>query len=157
MGLPACALDRPPTPLRYNILRTNMPNSRRHFLTLLAATTACRKPTTPTAPTPGAPPAFGTSPDAGPPISPATFTEAVLGDSARADEIPHLEDFEATEEVTQVRFAAVELLVAIPMIHLARGHLTHATIVAHVLRYMAGAAGQHTKSARRCYVRSIVL
>jgi len=45
---------------------------------------------------------------------------------ARADEIPHLEDFEATEEVTQVRFAAVELLVAIPMIHLARGHVTEA-------------------------------
>ena len=48
-----------------------MPNSRRHFLALLAATTACRKP-----PPPGAPPAFGTSPDAGPPISPATFAEA---------------------------------------------------------------------------------
>jgi Asp-tRNA(Asn)/Glu-tRNA(Gln) amidotransferase A subunit family amidase len=58
--------------------------TRRRFLSrastaLAAFTAACRKPT-PTSPTsdlpPGAPPAFGTSPEAGPPVSPATFAEA---------------------------------------------------------------------------------
>ncbi|HEY2012227.1 MAG TPA: amidase [Bryobacteraceae bacterium] len=61
-----------------------MSNSRRQFLNrastaLLAATAACRKPSP--APDsavlpPGAPPAFGTAPDVGPPVSPATFSEA---------------------------------------------------------------------------------
>jgi len=45
---------------------------------------------------------------------------------ARADQIPHLEAFEATEEFTGVRFAAVELLVTIPQIYLARGMLAEA-------------------------------
>ena len=59
-----------------------MPNSRRHFLSrasaaLMAVTAACRKPSTESAaPPPGAPPAFGTAPDAGPPVSPSTFAEA---------------------------------------------------------------------------------
>src|SRR4051812_8457867 len=64
-----------------------MSNSRRRFLSrasaaLLAAATACRKPApeaaapTGSASTPGAPPAFGTAPDVGPPVSPATFAEA---------------------------------------------------------------------------------
>ncbi len=67
-----------------------MPNSRRRFLSrassavtaaLTAALAACRKPTpnstglSPEA-TPGAPPAFGTSPEVGPPVSTATFAEA---------------------------------------------------------------------------------
>src|SRR5579883_1036337 len=61
-----------------------MLNSRRHFLSgisaaLAAVSAACRK----TAPTAvdgtlpaGAPPAFGTAPDVGPPVSPATFAQA---------------------------------------------------------------------------------
>ena len=59
-----------------------MSNSRRHFLSrasaaLMAVTAACRKPSTESAaPPPGAPPAFGTAPDAGPPVSPSTFAEA---------------------------------------------------------------------------------
>ena len=59
-----------------------MPNSRRRFLrrastTLMAAAAACRKSATDSAaPPPGAPPAFGTSPEAGPPVSGATFAEA---------------------------------------------------------------------------------
>ena len=59
-----------------------MSKSRRHFLNhasaaLLAATTACRKPAPPSTALPaGAPPAFGTSPDAGPPVSAGTFAEA---------------------------------------------------------------------------------
>jgi hypothetical protein len=57
-------------------------SSRRHFLSrasaaLLAALPACRKP----APAPqtlpaGAPPAFGTAPDVGPPVAESTFAEA---------------------------------------------------------------------------------
>src|SRR5450432_2554840 len=60
----------------------NMPNSRRQFLTrssaaLMAAAAACRKPAPNCAALPpGAPPAFGTSPDVGPPVSPSTFAEA---------------------------------------------------------------------------------
>jgi Asp-tRNA(Asn)/Glu-tRNA(Gln) amidotransferase A subunit family amidase len=43
----------------------------------MAATAACRKPTPESATLPpGAPPAFGTAPDVGPPVSDATFTEA---------------------------------------------------------------------------------
>jgi len=60
-----------------------MSNSRRQFLNrasaaLMAAATACRKPTPDSAAAlpPGAPPAFGTAPDAGPPVSPSTFAEA---------------------------------------------------------------------------------
>jgi len=60
-----------------------MSNSRRQFLNrasaaLMAAATACRKPTPDSAAVlpPGAPPAFGTAPDAGPPVSPSTFAEA---------------------------------------------------------------------------------
>ncbi len=59
-----------------------MPNSRRVFLSrasaaLMAVTAACRKPTADSAALPpGAPPAFGTAPEAGPPVSPATFAEA---------------------------------------------------------------------------------
>jgi Asp-tRNA(Asn)/Glu-tRNA(Gln) amidotransferase A subunit family amidase len=60
-----------------------MSNSRRYFLSrasaaLAALSAACRKPPAESsaAPTPGAPPAFGTSPDFGPPVSPGTFTEA---------------------------------------------------------------------------------
>lgn len=59
-----------------------MPNSRRQFFrgasaAFLAAAAACRKPTPQsTALPPGAPPAFGTAPDVGPPVSPATFAEA---------------------------------------------------------------------------------
>jgi Asp-tRNA(Asn)/Glu-tRNA(Gln) amidotransferase A subunit family amidase len=63
-----------------------MPNSRRLFLNrasavLAAILTACRKPA-PTSPgpsqsaTPGAPTAFGTSPDTGPMVSASTFAEA---------------------------------------------------------------------------------
>jgi Asp-tRNA(Asn)/Glu-tRNA(Gln) amidotransferase A subunit family amidase len=57
--------------------------SRRRFLNssaalLAAAASACRKGATPEAAEPpaGAPPAFGTAPDAGPPVSAATFAEA---------------------------------------------------------------------------------
>ena len=59
-----------------------MSNSRRQFLSrasaaLMAAATSCRKPTPDSAaPPPGAPPAFGTAPDVGPPVSPSTFAEA---------------------------------------------------------------------------------
>ena len=65
-----------------------MPNSRRGFLgrismALLTALSACRRSTETTSassssepPPPGAPSAFGTSPDAGPPVSTATFVEA---------------------------------------------------------------------------------
>jgi Asp-tRNA(Asn)/Glu-tRNA(Gln) amidotransferase A subunit family amidase len=59
-----------------------MSNSRRKFLTrassaVLAATAACRKPEQQSTALPaGAPPAFGTAPDVGPPVSTATFTEA---------------------------------------------------------------------------------
>jgi Asp-tRNA(Asn)/Glu-tRNA(Gln) amidotransferase A subunit family amidase len=59
-----------------------MSNSRRQFLgrastALMAAAVACRKsPPEPEALPPGAPPAFGTAPDAGPPVSPSTFAEA---------------------------------------------------------------------------------
>jgi len=59
-----------------------MSNSRRQFLNrvsaaLMAAATACRKPTPePAALPPGAPPAFGTAPDVGPPVSPSAFAEA---------------------------------------------------------------------------------
>jgi Asp-tRNA(Asn)/Glu-tRNA(Gln) amidotransferase A subunit family amidase len=60
----------------------NMSNSRRQFLSyastaLMTAAVACRKPTPGAASLPpGAPPAFGTAPDVGPPVSPATFAEA---------------------------------------------------------------------------------
>jgi len=60
----------------------NMSKSRRHFLrsssvALLAAAAACRKPTHESAVLPpGAPPAFGTAPDVGPPVTPSTFAEA---------------------------------------------------------------------------------
>jgi Asp-tRNA(Asn)/Glu-tRNA(Gln) amidotransferase A subunit family amidase len=62
-----------------------MSNSRRRFLggvssALMAVVTACRrKPASASASeavAPGAPPAFGTAPDAGPPVSPSTFAEA---------------------------------------------------------------------------------
>jgi Asp-tRNA(Asn)/Glu-tRNA(Gln) amidotransferase A subunit family amidase len=61
-----------------------MSNSRRQFLNsataaLMAAAAACNKPNgTPqsAAPPAGAPPAFGTAPDVGPPVSPATFAES---------------------------------------------------------------------------------
>ncbi len=57
-----------------------MQNSRRLFLAALAATTAaCRRADQAAAPapaTPGAPPAFGTAPLAGPEVSPGTFAEA---------------------------------------------------------------------------------
>jgi Asp-tRNA(Asn)/Glu-tRNA(Gln) amidotransferase A subunit family amidase len=57
-----------------------MSKSRRKFLSsaaLLAAAAGCRKPESSSgAPTPGAPPAFGTAPDVGPPVSPGTFAEA---------------------------------------------------------------------------------
>jgi len=63
-----------------------MPNSRRRFLSrasaaFAAAAAACRKPAPNPSPgsaalPPGAPPAFGTAPDVGPPVSPATFAEA---------------------------------------------------------------------------------
>ncbi|MGO9261077.1 MAG: amidase [Bryobacteraceae bacterium] len=61
-----------------------MSNSRRDFLScasagLMAAAASCSKPTpTPesAALPPGAPPAFGTAPDVGPAVSPATFAEA---------------------------------------------------------------------------------
>ena len=59
-----------------------MPNSRRRFLNrastaLMGLLAACRKPSPDsTALPPGAPPAFGTAPNAGPPVSTATFVEA---------------------------------------------------------------------------------
>jgi Asp-tRNA(Asn)/Glu-tRNA(Gln) amidotransferase A subunit family amidase len=61
-----------------------MSNSRREFLNrapalLMAAAAACNKPTAPSqagAPPAGAPPAFGTAPDVGPPVAPTTFAEA---------------------------------------------------------------------------------
>ncbi len=59
-----------------------MPNSRRQFLSyastaLMSTAVACRKPTPgSTSLPPGAPPAFGTAPDVGPPVSPVTFAEA---------------------------------------------------------------------------------
>ena len=59
-----------------------MLNSRRQFLSrastaLMTATVACRKPSSDAqAPPPGTPPAFGTAPDVGPPVSSATFAEA---------------------------------------------------------------------------------
>ena len=59
-----------------------MSNSRRQFLTgastaLMAAAVACRKsPPESEALPPGAPPAFGTAPDVGPPVSPSTFAQA---------------------------------------------------------------------------------
>jgi Asp-tRNA(Asn)/Glu-tRNA(Gln) amidotransferase A subunit family amidase len=57
-------------------------SSRRQFFTrasafLMAVLPGCRKRAPePAAETPGAPPAFGTSPDAGPPVSASTFAEA---------------------------------------------------------------------------------
>src|SRR5579871_3789778 len=60
----------------------NMSNSRRRFLSrastaLAAVAAACRKPPSQSAtPEPGTPPAFGTAPDAGPPVSTVTFAEA---------------------------------------------------------------------------------
>jgi len=72
----------------------NMPNSRRQFLSrasaaIMAAATACRKPAPqPAALPPGAPPAFGTSPDVGPVVLASTFAEAeklVQFDLAAAD------------------------------------------------------------------------
>jgi Asp-tRNA(Asn)/Glu-tRNA(Gln) amidotransferase A subunit family amidase len=60
----------------------SMSNSRRRFLSrastsLMAALAACRKPTTNSAALPaGSPPAFGTSPEVGPPVSASTFAEA---------------------------------------------------------------------------------
>ena len=59
-----------------------MPRSRREFLTysslgiLSAALEAASAQTPPQQPTPGAPPAFGTAPAAGPEVSAATFAEA---------------------------------------------------------------------------------
>jgi Asp-tRNA(Asn)/Glu-tRNA(Gln) amidotransferase A subunit family amidase len=60
-----------------------MSNSRRQFLTgstlaLLGAAAGCgnKKSQTAPEPPPGAPPAFGTSPPAGPEVSPTTFAEA---------------------------------------------------------------------------------
>lgn len=62
--------------------KTQPQDSRRQFLSLataaaIAATAACTKPTSDSAaPPPGAPPAFGTSPEVGPPVSASTFSEA---------------------------------------------------------------------------------
>src|ERR1035441_4021341 len=59
-----------------------MSNSRRQFLNrtsvaLMASAAACRRASqTPATPPAGAPPAFGTAPPVGPPVSPATFAEA---------------------------------------------------------------------------------
>jgi Asp-tRNA(Asn)/Glu-tRNA(Gln) amidotransferase A subunit family amidase len=59
-----------------------MPKSRRQFLTrtsigFLVGAGGCRKPAEESGePPPGAPPAFGTAPDVGPPVSTATFAEA---------------------------------------------------------------------------------
>src|ERR1700678_285999 len=64
----------------------NMSNTRRRFFssvsaTLMAGLAACRKPmpnakAATSVPAPGTPPAFGTAPDAGPPVSTRTFAEA---------------------------------------------------------------------------------
>ena len=59
-----------------------MSDSRRQFLSrvstaVMTATVACRKSSPEAeAPPPGTPPAFGTAPDVGPPVSPSTFAEA---------------------------------------------------------------------------------
>src|SRR5580704_16322828 len=59
-----------------------MSKSRRQFLGgasagLMAAAVACQKsPQQASEPPAGAPPAFGTAPEAGPPVSTATFAEA---------------------------------------------------------------------------------
>jgi Asp-tRNA(Asn)/Glu-tRNA(Gln) amidotransferase A subunit family amidase len=59
-----------------------MPKSRRQFLTrasigFLVTSTGCQKPAEQSSELPpGAPPAFGTAPDVGPPVSTATFAEA---------------------------------------------------------------------------------
>ena len=59
-----------------------MSKSRRQFLTrasigFLVTSAGCRKPAEPSSELPpGAPPAFGTAPDVGPPVSTATFAEA---------------------------------------------------------------------------------
>src|ERR1019366_257090 len=59
-----------------------MSNSRRQFLNrtsvaLMASAAACRRASqTPATPPAGAPPAFGTAPPVGPPVSAATFAEA---------------------------------------------------------------------------------
>ena len=59
-----------------------MSNSRRQFLSrastaLMTAAVACRKsPPDASALPAGAPPAFGTAPDAGPPVSPSTFAQS---------------------------------------------------------------------------------
>src|ERR1700681_537077 len=59
-----------------------MSKSRRQFLTrasvgVVATAAGCRKGAQqPAAPPPGAPPAFGTAPEVGPPVSPSTFAEA---------------------------------------------------------------------------------
>ncbi len=59
-----------------------MSRSRRQFLSrlsagLVTAAAACRKAAQKSAePPPGAPPAFGTAPEVGPPVSPSTFAEA---------------------------------------------------------------------------------
>ena len=59
-----------------------MAESRRQFLggasaELIAAAAACQKPAPKASEAPaGAPPAFGTAPEAGPPISATTFAEA---------------------------------------------------------------------------------
>src|SRR5215469_8646491 len=61
----------------------DMSNSRRHFLgrvtsALMTAAAACGRKSAPNSQAlpPGAPPAFGTSPDVGPSVSPATFAQA---------------------------------------------------------------------------------
>jgi Asp-tRNA(Asn)/Glu-tRNA(Gln) amidotransferase A subunit family amidase len=76
------------------------PTSRRRFLNssgaiLAAAASACRKSASPEAAAPpaGAPPAFGTAPDAGPPVSAATFAEA--GKLVRFDLTPAERDIAA--------------------------------------------------------------
>jgi Asp-tRNA(Asn)/Glu-tRNA(Gln) amidotransferase A subunit family amidase len=57
-----------------------MARSRRGFIetttALLVAQIACNQPQQQTGPTPGAPPAFGTAPEAGPAVSTSTFVEA---------------------------------------------------------------------------------
>src|SRR5271170_8222205 len=66
-------------------LQCGMSNSRRQFLNstpavLMGAMAACNKPkensSSSSALPPGAPPAFGTAPDVGPPVSASTFVEA---------------------------------------------------------------------------------
>src|SRR5438094_5011475 len=72
---------------RSNMIRCGRAmNTRRQFLitaplTVFGAAVACRggeqsAPTPTPAATPGAPPAFGTGPVSGPPVSPTTFAEA---------------------------------------------------------------------------------